>query len=105
MASTVHSLLHPRQHHREKNTPHHSGPLHDRSDSAMDRPREEEKQTLAHWEDHKRTLSPDEIDKDPEKKVVGHSSKVLREEDFELVKTLGTGAHGLTHWGTASLTT
>jgi protein kinase A len=58
----------------------------------MDRPREEEKRTLVQWEDRKRTLSPDEIDKDPEKKVVGHSSKVLREEDFELIKTLGTGA-------------
>ena len=98
MATTVHNLLHPRQHHRDKKgssvsaSSSHSGPLHDRSDSAMDRPREEEKQTLAQWEDHKRTLSPDEIDKDPEKKVVGHSSKVLREEDFELIKTLGTGA-------------
>lgn len=97
MATTVHNLLHPRQHHRDKKgssvsaSSSHSGPLHDRSDSAMDRPREEEKQTLAQWEDHKRTLSPDEIDKDPEKKVVGHSSKVLREEDFELIKTLGTG--------------
>ncbi|KAJ4375987.1 cytochrome c oxidase subunit 1 [Neocucurbitaria cava] len=98
MATTVHNLLHPRQHHREKKSgsvsgsgSSHSGPLHDRSDSAMERPREEEKRTLAQWEDHKRTLTPDEIDKDPEKKVVGHSSKVLREEDFELIKTLGTG--------------
>ncbi|KAF1840081.1 Pkinase-domain-containing protein [Cucurbitaria berberidis CBS 394.84] len=95
MATTVHNLLHPRQHHREKkdgrSQSQQSGPLHDRSDSAMDRPREEEKRTLAQWEDHKRTLSPDEIDKDPEKKVVGHSSKVLRQEDFELIKTLGTG--------------
>jgi protein kinase A len=87
------NLLHPMQHHRDKKEgSHHPGPLHDRNDSAMDRPREEEKQTLARWEDQKHTLSHDEIDKDPEKKVVGHSSKVLREEDFELIKTLGTGA-------------
>jgi hypothetical protein len=59
----------------------------------MDRPREEEKQHLAQWEAQKHTLSPDEIDIDPEKKPVGHSSKVLRQEDFELIKTLGTGAH------------
>jgi protein kinase A len=95
MATTMHSLLHPRQHHRDKKdgaqTQQHSGPLHDRNDSAMDRPREEEKHTLAQWEEQKHTLSPDEIDKDPEKKVVGHSSKVLRQEDFELIKTLGTG--------------
>ena len=96
MASTMHNLLHPMQHHRDRKSgsqPHaHSGPLHDRNDSAMDRPREEEKRTLAEWEERKHTLSPDEIDKDPQKKVVGHSSKVLREEDFELIKTLGTGA-------------
>jgi hypothetical protein len=58
----------------------------------MERPREEEKRTLAQWEEQKHTLTPDEIDIDPEKKVVGHSSKVLRQEDFELIKTLGTGA-------------
>lgn len=95
MATTMKSLLHPMQHHRDKkegSSPHHSGPLHDRNDSAMDRPREEEKRTLAQWEQQKGTLSPDEIHKDPEQKVVGHSSKVLREEDFELIKTLGTGA-------------
>ncbi|KAH6448648.1 hypothetical protein HBI59_086480 [Parastagonospora nodorum] len=94
MATTMKSLLHPMQHHRDKkegSSPHHSGPLHDRNDSAMDRPREEEKRTLAQWEQQKGTLSPDEIYKDPEQKVVGHSSKVLREEDFELIKTLGTG--------------
>lgn len=96
MATTVHKLLHPIQHHREAkegaSPSQHSGPLHDRNDSAMDRPREQEKHTLAQWEDQKRTLSPDEIDIDPDQKVVGHSSKVLREEDFELIKTLGTGA-------------
>jgi protein kinase A len=96
--TTMKNLLHPMQHHRDKKegvqsqSQHHSGPLHDRNDSAMERPREEEKRTLAQWEDNKHTLSPDEIDKDPNKKVVGHSSKVLREEDFELIKTLGTGA-------------
>jgi protein kinase A len=96
--ATMKSLLHPMQHHREKkesssSPQHHAGPLHDRNDSAMDRPREEEKQTLAQWEEQKHTLSPDEIHKDPAKKVVGHSSKVLRQDDFELIKTLGTGAH------------
>ncbi|KAF1919386.1 kinase-like domain-containing protein [Ampelomyces quisqualis] len=95
MAATMKSLLHPMQHHRDKKegaqSQHHAGPLHDRNDSAMDRPREEEKRTLAQWEDTKHPLSPDEIDIDPDKKVVGHSSKVLREEDFELIKTLGTG--------------
>jgi protein kinase A len=106
MATTMKNLLHPMQHHRDKKegSQAHSGPLHDRNDSAMERPREEEKQTLARWEDHKHTLSPDEIDKDPETKPVGHSSKVLREEDFELIKTLGTGARRSAVRGAAMLT-
>lgn len=93
MSTTVNRLLHPIEHHREKKegARQPSVPLHDRNDSAMDKPREEEKRTLAQWEDHRHTLSPDEIDKDPEQKAVGHSSKVLRQEDFELIKTLGTG--------------
>ncbi|KAH9874282.1 hypothetical protein IAQ61_004913 [Plenodomus lingam] len=90
MVTGIHSLLH-HHHHRDKKEAEHSGPLHDRTDSAMERPREEEKQTLAQWEARKRTMSPDEIDVDPSQKAVGHSSKVLREEDFELIKTLGTG--------------
>jgi serine/threonine protein kinase len=91
--ATVNRLLHPIEHHREKKEGARkpSGPLHDRNDSAMDKPREEEKRTLAQWEAQRHTLSPDEIDKDPAQKAVGHSSKVLRQEDFELIKTLGTG--------------
>ncbi|KAK5153774.1 hypothetical protein LTR04_006170 [Oleoguttula sp. CCFEE 6159] len=53
--------------------------------------REEEKQLIADWEDEKRPLEPDQIAIDPAKKIVGHSSKHLRCEDFELIKTLGTG--------------
>ncbi|UPX09422.1 Non-specific serine/threonine protein kinase [Ascochyta rabiei] len=91
--ATVNRLLHPIEHHREKKSGARqpSIPLHDRNDSAMDKPREAEKHTLAQWEAQRSALTPDEIDKDPEHKPVGHSSKVLRQEDFELIKTLGTG--------------
>lgn len=58
----------------------------------MDRAREEEKRNLAQWEEHKQPLSYNEIHKDPDQKMVGHSSRTLRQEDFELIKTLGTGA-------------
>ena len=51
--------------------------------------REEEKQKLAEWEGNKKPLEPNEIAAN--KKPVGQSSKYLRKEDFELVKTLGTG--------------
>jgi protein kinase A len=53
--------------------------------------REQEKKKLAEWEAEKKPLEYDEIMVDPSKKVVGHSSKVLKYEDFELIKTLGTG--------------
>jgi serine/threonine protein kinase len=53
--------------------------------------REEEKQKLSQWEAEKRPLEVEEIIVDPEKKPVGHSSKLLRKADFELIKTLGTG--------------
>ena len=69
--------------------------LHRMSQSSADREnysaREEEKQKLADWEGSKRTLEPNEVAASPNKKPVGHSSKYLRKEDFELVKTLGTG--------------
>lgn len=58
-------------------------------DNAADH--ENEKRKLAEWEADKRPLEPDEIVVDPQNKPVGHSSKHLRREDFDLVKTLGTG--------------
>lgn len=53
--------------------------------------REEEKQKLADWDAEKRTLEPNEVAASPNKKPVGHSSKYLRKEDFDCIKTLGTG--------------
>jgi serine/threonine protein kinase len=52
---------------------------------------DEAKQKLAQWEDNKHPLSPQDVHKDPSTKVVGHSSRVLALQDFELITTLGTG--------------
>ena len=72
-----------------------SSRIHRMSQSAADKEnytqREEEKQRLTEWENDKRTLEPNEIAASHSKKPVGHSSKYLRKEDFELIKTLGTG--------------
>jgi protein kinase A len=57
------------------------------------RAREEEKHFISSWEGNKHPLSPSQVASDPEKKKIGHSSRHLRLEDFELIKTLGTGAH------------
>lgn len=59
--------------------------------SANNRAREEEKSRLLAWEAHKQPLEYEQILVEPNSKPVGHSSKVLRREDFDLVKTLGTG--------------
>lgn len=53
--------------------------------------REEEKRKLAEWQAEKQPLEIAQIKRDPQSKPVGHSSKVLKCEDFDLVKTLGTG--------------
>jgi len=54
-------------------------------------PARDEKRMLAQWEEVKRPLSPAQITIDANQKMVGLSSRVLRQEDFELIKTLGTG--------------
>lgn len=66
-----------------------------RKESAAAVAREEEKRHLAEWEAEKEPLEFDQITQDPSNKPVGHSSKVLRCQDFELVKTLGTGTFSI----------
>jgi hypothetical protein len=53
--------------------------------------REEERRSLAHWDKNQEPLSPEALTKRPENKHVGHSAGSLRIDDFELLKTLGTG--------------
>ncbi|GAM82770.1 hypothetical protein ANO11243_007560 [Dothideomycetidae sp. 11243] len=53
--------------------------------------RENERRRLCEWDAEKRPLDYDQIMVEPSKKPVGHSSKVMRTEDFDLIKTLGTG--------------
>lgn len=68
---------------------HNDDPHHHYSQQMAQR--EQEKNHLAAWEAEKQTLEPDVVAQDPAKKRVGHSSRHLRCEDFELIKTLGTG--------------
>ncbi|KAF2265106.1 Pkinase-domain-containing protein [Lojkania enalia] len=96
MATAIHKILHPHSSHskgeRDSSVQDDHEASHDRQDSDMEqRAREDEKRGLMQWEDRKAPLSPGQIDADPDRKMVGHSSSVLRQEDFELVKTLGTG--------------
>ena len=54
---------------------------------------QEEKDFVAHFAEQTQTLPPEEIAKDPRNKELGHSSRCLSVKDFELVRTLGTGAY------------
>lgn len=56
-------------------------------------PRQDEKRFIVHWEEEKGILEPNEITVDPERKRLGHTSNSLRVEDFNLIKTLGTGTN------------
>ena len=69
--------------------------MHRMSQSAADKQdyaaREDEKQKIAEWEASKTPLDPATVASDPSQKPVGHSSKYLTKDDFDLIKTLGTG--------------
>ena len=70
---------------------HRSHTLNGESEKDHAAARERERKRLLDWHVEKKPLDYDQILVDPGKKMVGHSSKVLRYEDFELIKTLGTG--------------
>ena len=54
---------------------------------------EREKQFVAQFpEQQQHVLPPEQIQQDPRNKALGGSSRGLSCDDFELVKTLGTGA-------------
>lgn len=68
-----------------------NSPRHEDQDDMM--AHEEEMNFISQWEEEKRPLSPSQITTEPAQKKVGNSSHHLRLDDFELIKTLGTGAH------------
>ncbi|KAF2748115.1 Pkinase-domain-containing protein [Sporormia fimetaria CBS 119925] len=94
MAAAVHKLLHPHSHRHghaddsKTKTDPHAEQQQQQQSPAMEREREEEKHDLAQWDARQ---GPDEMQKDTSEKIVGHSSGTLRQDDFELIKTLGTG--------------
>ena len=65
-------------------------PEHD-ANQAQDMRKAQEQQSIASQHSKEETSSPDEIAEAPAKKKLGQSSKLLRIEDFNLLKTLGTG--------------
>ncbi|KAL8970972.1 MAG: hypothetical protein Q9183_001273 [Haloplaca sp. 2 TL-2023] len=52
---------------------------------------QQEKQFIADCVDHAKPLPPDQVAENPRHKDLATSSKNLRIQDFELIKTLGTG--------------
>jgi protein kinase A len=62
------------------------------SNMAPSQTTQQEKDFVAHFSDQQHVLPPEEVLQDPRNKDLGHSSKSLSVRDFELVRTLGTGA-------------
>lgn len=60
--------------------------------TAPTQPEEEGKQFVARYSDNQHPLPPSEILEDPQEKDLGCQSRALSIRDFELVRTLGTGA-------------
>ena len=54
---------------------------------------EQEKQFVAHFSEQHEPLPPEEVCQAPRNKELGRSSRALTIQDFELVRTLGTGAY------------
>ena len=54
-----------------------------------------EKNDVIHWSQGDGALRPEEVAKDPSTKCVGHSARHLGCDDFEFIKTLGTGTVSL----------
>lgn len=81
MGSNARHLLHPG---KKRPTPFPAEPFNREKE-------EKEKRFVSQYEDNKRPLSPNSIVKDPRNKELGCASRQLKVNDFELVKTLGTG--------------
>ena len=84
-------LLH---HHHHNGPSHHASPTSSSPTSSIVTPEtiRQEKQFVAQFSSEQSVLPPDEIQQDPRNKELGGSSKGLSVRDFELVRTLGTGA-------------
>jgi hypothetical protein len=54
--------------------------------------RQDEKNFIAHYEERREIVPPEKIEHDCVNKKLGFASRKLTVSDFELMKTLGTGA-------------
>jgi protein kinase A len=91
MAAAVQKLLHHVHHDASQREPSPSPNQDPQDQAALEREREDEKRMIAQWADHQEPMSPSDIMRDEDDKMVGHSSRALRQDDFQLIKTLGTG--------------
>lgn len=78
------------QQHAHSRAPNDIGSIEASAPTADDR-RQVEKDFIASFESDSRLLSPSQIIEDPMNQKLGSSSQSLRLDDFELLKTLGTG--------------
>jgi protein kinase A len=82
-------------HHHSYHSTHHTSTSSSSTNSSSvssEAIKQQEKQFIAKFSEQPIVLPPDKIQQDPRNKELGGSSKGLSVRDFELVRTLGTGA-------------
>lgn len=92
LRDSIHHRLHKSEDERSKSKP---DVLHNSNSQPAQRPHhthEEETQLIQSWEGQKHVLEPEEVCRAGEEKHMGTSSNTLSCDDFNLLKTLGTGA-------------
>ena len=82
-----------RSHDDDEKDKYHSNAQPTRGSDVSEEQKEAEKRHISTWEDHKQSMSSEQIMQTGDKKQVGYSSSVLAIDDFELEKTLGTGVY------------
>ena len=75
----------------EQSTAPSSFSLGDESGGLSEKSLQEEKDFIAAYQERHSVLQPEEIAQHPKNKLLGSSSKNLSVNDFELLKTVGTG--------------
>lgn len=71
---------------------HHGSHSHSEAANISDMSLSQEQEFVAHCAEDQSVMAPEQID-DERSKEIGHASRSLGVKDFELVRTLGTGAY------------
>ena len=91
-AAATQTMMRPLQNHILGSN---AAPLRQHTPQPSNKAEEEarEREFVAHYKDYVEVLSEAQIAQEPKDKELGKTSSTLKHDDFELIKTLGTGMH------------